>query len=199
MLLQGWVEAVFTVDRLLPCLRAKRPTSFYSDATFGWPLAAETPQLPGRVSSPRPETCGKIPTHNVVMSLYICMVCKGTIFALSVGIIFVRGPELAVSAEQCVHWEGGRWKAKIGAISRLTGSSLCGFWNSSPVCSLSLLSVGIHGALCVQGYTREGNTWAFFFLWILAGDWNKKINELVFGWMSYTHWMLKILSEASTC
>lgn len=121
-----------------------------------WPRKGSS--LPRLVSSPRPETCGKITAHNVVMSLYICMVCKGTIFALSVGIIFVRSPELAVSAEQCVHWEAGPWKAKIGAISRLTGSSLCGFWNSSPVCSLSLLSVEIHGALCVQGYTGEGNT-----------------------------------------
>lgn len=115
------------------------------------------------VSLPRPETCCKIPTYKVLMSLYICMVCKGTIIALSVWIIFVRGPELAVSAEQCVHWEAGPWKAKIGAISRLTGSSLCGFWNSSHVCSLSLLYVEIHGALCVQGYTRERHALAFFF------------------------------------
>lgn len=104
---------------------------------------------------------------DVFIYMYILMFCKGTIFALAVGIIFVRGPELAVSAEQCVHWEAGWWKAKIGAISRLTGSSLCGFWNSSPVCSLSPLSVEIHGALCVQGYTGEGNTLAFFFFLLL--------------------------------
>lgn len=59
--------------------------------------------LPRLVSLPRPGTWGKIATHNVAMSLYMCMVCKGTYFAHSVGIIFVSGTELAVSAEQCVH------------------------------------------------------------------------------------------------
>lgn len=110
--------------------------------------------------------------HALLWCLYIYVwFAKGTIFALSVGITFVRAPELAVSGNSVSTQRSARGRAKIGAVSRLTGSSLCGFWNSSPVCSLSLLSVEIHGALCVQEYTGEGNNLAvFFFLQIHVGD-----------------------------
>lgn len=45
---------------------------------------------------------------------------------------------------------------KIWAISHLTGSSLCSFWNRSPVCSLSLRSSDILSAHCMLGCTVEG-------------------------------------------
>lgn len=103
------MEAVFTVDGLLPCLQTKRPTGFYSDATFGRPLAAETPQLPRRsVSLPRREACDEIRTHmvaDVVMTLpvHVDVFARVQFLSPPVWFAFVRGPELAVSTEQCVH------------------------------------------------------------------------------------------------